>query len=401
MTPITLNGLRVVSAKMLHTEMGPWVIDCELDPDIVSQAPTSGPASLVIGSVTLTGTIDPMGSGTFSAKASARVVAGGGGWGTAVARQDFQLPGGVPSTQVYRATAALVGETINDLAPTTLGAHVVRTTGPASNIFAGVMWWVDLGGVTNVGPRPSATADSSLQILNWDPIDQRAELVCDVVIVPGTALVDDRFNGVTPIVREVEQTFGPEGSRAIAWCAPAGSTASLLDDLGWTIRELGQLAYRTTYRYRYVEPASAGGLVLQAVDATAGAPDVSPLALGTGMPGVTATLAPSTVAYVTFIAGRKTDPVLVSYDSSATPEKLALDATIEVDVGPSAAAVNVAGGGHPIAKGDILDTFINVFLTAWTVVPNDGGQALKTALAAWVTATGYTTTGSAKGSVGP
>jgi hypothetical protein len=363
MTPITLNGLRVVSAKMVHPEIGPWVIDCELDPDAVSQAPTSGPASLVIGGVTLTGTVDPMGSGSFSTKASARVLAGGGGWSKTVARQDFQLPGGVPSTQVYNATAALVGETIRDLAPSMLGSHVVRTAGPASNIFAGEEWWVDLSGVTNVGPRPSAVADPSLQILNWEPGDERAELACDVVILPGTPLNDARFNGATPIVREIEQTFGPEGSRAVAWCAPAGRTASLLDDLAWTIRELGSLAYRTLYRYRFVQAAS-GGLALQAVDETAGAPDLSPIALGTGMPGVTATLAPSTVAYLGFVAGRKTDPVLLSYDSSLLPMKLICDAQLELDVGPTAPSIQIAGGGHPVAFADLILTELGKIATA-------------------------------------
>lgn len=54
-----------------------------------------------------------------------------------------------------------------------------------------------------------------------------------------------------------------------------------------------------------------------------------------------------------------------------------------------------AGGGDAVALASILDSFIKVFLSSWTPVPNDGGAALKTALAAWALGPPvYTTTAS-------
>lgn len=346
----TLNGLRVVSARLLHPWRGAWIVDATLDPDTVTTAPTSGPASVVIGGSTLIGTIDPRGSGSFVAGAAVRVVGGAGGWDKAVPPQHYHVDNGVSSTSVYTGAAAIVGETIVEAAPTVLGIDYMRSAGPASRVFGDADWYLDLIGLTHVGPRPAATADASLTLISWDPVQQRAELTCDALLLPGTTLSDPRLNGATPIVRDVEQTFDARGSRIVAWCAskPVSRLAVAMTNL---VREFARTATLKIYKYRIVIEGSDGRLQLQAVNPTSGMPDTLPLSAWPGMSGDAATYKPSTLVLVHFVegpAGTPPQPVVLGFDPSTVPLKRSVDATVELDLGPSAALVALAGGGTPL-----------------------------------------------------
>lgn len=343
----TLNGLRATRVRLLIPWRGAWVADVELDPDSVSQAPTGGPATLVVGGATLTGTVDPRGTGSFVAGAAARVVAGAGGWDEPVTASHFHADNGVRSTNVYAATASLVSETVNDLAPATLGIDFVRSAGPASRVLDAVDWWVDLTGVTQVGARPTPTADPSLQIIAWDALEQRAELQCEALVLPGTVLSDPRFNGVTPTVRDVEQSFDGHAFRATAWCSSA-PVSRLASALRRAVREMGGRTYLTVYEYRIVQQNSDGRLQLQAVHPTDGLPDTLPVSIWTGTQGVSASVLPGAQVLVEFVAGDPTRPVARGFALGATPVSLTLDATTAVHVGPDAASVDVAGGASAL-----------------------------------------------------
>jgi len=77
-TQSTLNGIACTRVHLLLLWKGAWVADCDLDASTPAAAPTSGPASLVVGGVTMTGTVDPRYSGTFANRAHACVVGGAG-----------------------------------------------------------------------------------------------------------------------------------------------------------------------------------------------------------------------------------------------------------------------------------------------------------------------------------
>jgi len=361
-TAATVAGHRALSVRLLMPWVGPWVAEIDLDPEDVALVPTSGKVPIQIGdSVTLLGTIDPRGSGAFVASTKLRVVGGGGGWDKPVKPQHWHAAGGVTSTLVYQATAATVGETVVDLAPVSLGPDFVRSGGPASRVFGDALtWWVDVSGVTQVGARPSASADASLEILEWDPTTQRAEVTCDALILPGTVLTDKRLS-VSPVVRDVEQTFSHGGSRASVWCATATPTAGRLAmALRNLVREAGRTDYLRVYRYRFIEERG-GGLALQAVDRALGFPDVIPAPVWTGVPGGTGKLAPSTEVLVEFVDGDPRQPIVRGFSTVALPLEATLDATTSVHVAPSAGALDLAGGGHPVALADkILAELANV-----------------------------------------
>lgn len=351
------GGIRVISMRLLQPWTGVWLADLELDPELVALAPTSGKVAITVGQpprVTLTGTIDPRGSGAFVEFSHLRVLGGGAGWDQTVAPQHFHSDGGILSTRVYAATGLLVGETVNVLAPISLGIDFVRSAGPASRVLEELEWWVDLAGVTQVGTRPPAAPDASLTLIRWDPTTQSAELTCDSLVMPGTLLADPRIPSGPVTIRDVEQRFDAKGSTVVAWCGVA-PTAQLMGDLRTLVAEFSGQKFQRTYLYRIVTQNGADGrLQLQAVHRDAGLPDTLPLSPWSGLAGASAKYRPGSLVRVSFIAGDPTQPIVDSYQPGAIPLESTVDASIAMHLGPSAALVALAGGGHPLAFADLV-----------------------------------------------
>ena len=292
--------------------------------------------------------------------ASVRVVGGAGGWDRSVPPLHYHVDNGVSSTSVYTGAAALVGETIVESAPSSLGTDFMRSAGPASQVFGDLDWYVDFGGLTQVGSRPAAVADASLTLISWDPVQQRAELVCDSFVLPGTVLSDSRLNGATPTIRDVEQTWDASGSRVVAWCA-SNPVGRLLSALTNAVRVLGRTASLKVYQYRIVLEGSDGRLNLQAVNPSAGMPDTLPLSVWPGMQGDSAELQVGKLVLVHFYegpAGSPPQPVVVGFDPSGLPVKRIVDASGAVAIGPSAGLVSLAAGTSPLAIGEALAAVI-------------------------------------------
>jgi hypothetical protein len=355
---ITLAGRRVVRARLLVPWRGVPIVDCELDTaGDVSGLPTSGPATLSIATPepsSIVGTLDPRGTGTWGPKASARLVAGGGGWDQPVGRAQFHSRAGVASQSVYQTTASLVGEKVTDLAPIVFGADFVRMVGPASRVFGDRDWWVDLAtGTTFVGTRAQATLAPSLTLADFDPLAMRVEIYGDTLVLPGTVLSDPRFNGATYTVRDVEHVFEASGGKATCLLA-AANVSTLSEALACMVRQFADTAHLKTYRYRYVQ-ASGGDLALQAI--TPNAPDLNPIAQWTGLSGALDTLAPSTIVVVGFTGDVPPQPYIASYQPGSIPINATLDATAkvtigktsaEVDIGPQAGLVKIGASATPL-----------------------------------------------------
>ena len=376
-TPITLTpvgGLQysIVSARLLHFFQGAWVCDVEIAAASLQQlGMPSGKVALLLGGVPMSGTIDPGSSGTFGPTARARIVGGGNGWDIVIAPQDWHFDNGVSSSTVYQQTGALVGETVVDLMPTLFNVDFVRTGEAASSVFRDNPWWVSTAGITSVGPRPPTLQDPSLVIRDWDPVSQRLTFSTSTLLLPNTTLVDLRFNGPGPTVYDVEQVFDGQGSIGWAWSTPK-PVSQLLGDLKAATLHWTRSAFLRQYRYRlvlYQGTGPSGGpqrMALQAVTPTAGVPDVLPLTPWSGLAGAVSTLAPSQEVLIVFENADPTLPRVVSYSPLGTPLKTSIDAIEEIDLGPSALAVKIAGG-------------------AVALVPSPWAAALVQALAAFVT----------------
>ena len=350
---IMVGSSRGLSVKLTTPWKGTWFADCDLDPDDPTSPPT-GAVTIQIGdSITLQGTIDPSASGRFVSTYRARVVGGGGGWDRGVSPQDFANDAGVKSTEVYTTTAGQIGETVNDPTPVTFQAYFVRSAGAASRVFGDRDWYVDAAGMTWVQSRPAASADASLEILGFDPSAMRAEVSCDALILPGTTLTDPRFDG-TYTVRDVMQSFTRDGGSRADLYFSAGNISRLASALVSMVREMSGRAYLRTYRYRYISTSGTGPsarLNLQAVDKNLGLPDILPVPIMPGIPGMYASLAPAQIVLVAFPAGDPSDPVVVSFDGNV-PMTVTLDASGQITFAPN------TGNVAPVARlGDAVSVF--------------------------------------------
>lgn len=358
---ITLGTTRAVSAKVVFLYRGAWFAEVDLDPDSDPVTSADMPSGKVVLTITpagkppivLNGTVDPQDGGRFVSAVKVHMLAGGGGWAKPVAAQHFNQPAGLSALTVESATASLVGEVVNDPAPISLGTDWSREgpPNPASSIFADRQWYVDPTGITQVQPWPPATPDASVEILSWDPIQQRGELSADALILPGTVLTDARFDG--PItVRDVEMTFTKEGVRATVWCSSAAMTR-LVSALTMMVRVLGQLAPLKIYRYRVVL-ASGATWTLQPVPLPDGTPSPEPplanVKVWPGMFGLSCTPPLSAHVGVMFLDGNRGAPVVVSFDGTLPPS-VTLDAQGVVNVGPTAPATKIGATPLPLATG--------------------------------------------------
>lgn len=371
---VTLSGLRCVSARFVMPYTGVFFIDLDVDPALVASVPPAGPVVVTIAStppVTLTGVIDPLASGSFGATARVRVVAGKGGWSKGVPAQHFPSPG--TTAPVYSQTATLVGEAVVVAVPTPVPENYVRLAGVASDVLRDEpSWWVDpTTGITTVGPRPPAVADLSLELISWDAGGQVAEVHCDTLVLPGTVIVDARIGGGQAMVRDVEQVFDASGSRATCMCS-TNMVSRLLVSLQTLIRAHCKTGFLKIARYRFVQDAASSTSVgLQAVARQLGLPnpypDLLPLTLWTGVPGMTADLPPGLEVLVGFDDDNQ--PVVVGYSTLAPPLSVTIDAvttlvlgnlaeTVKVGVsaallelGPSAEVVQVGAGATSVQVG--------------------------------------------------
>lgn len=356
---------------------GAWLADVDIDLDATGVVPT-GPVTLVIGATTLIGTIDPTASGKFATHVRARIVAGGNGWQQVVAPQALHNDGGVISVNPITATAALVGETAIVATPSVVGTDFVRFSGPdypAYQVLRGLDWYVDFNGLTQVSTRiPIPVVDPDVHILSFDPLYQTATIATETLLVPGMVLTDSRFDSAT--IRQVEQIFNANGSRATCWLSKSAMSTS---SLGGSVGKLAQIAVGLptlrAYRYRVVAQNPDGRLVLQAVSKAAGIPDQLPIKVWYGAPGVSGKPTPGTIVILRFLEGDPGQPVVVGFDDT-TPIEIDLAASAIIDIAAPAVGIGVKGARTGVAT---LQSMAPLFIL-WTATAS-GVAAAMTALA--------------------
>lgn len=383
---IFLNQLRGVSARVVMPKTGAWTADVDVDLDTIPIVP-SGPAVLTVGTSALRGTIDDRASGRFGAKGHVRLVAGSAGWDTLLPPLHLHNDAGVLSTAVYASTAASVAETVVELGPPKLlGVDFARMKGPASNVFAGVEWWVDLVGITFVGPRPPLPPPPTIDILTWDPKSKVAEIASDILLVPGMTIADPiRFDGIATI-EDVEHTFDEGGARAIAWCStpsvagaareileapPSGAGTKLVRALSDMARQSAGVATLKKYPYRVVLQGPDGRLNLQATKLTGECPlFLTMIDVWAGVPGVSVKLVPASIVLVSFIDGDPARPVITGFDPDAPPPLEVKLGAVKVVAGELGRAPALLATPAMIAWIAAVTTYVNT-QTGSAVLPPD------------------------------
>jgi hypothetical protein len=370
---VHVAGNPIASATIHVPWSGAWFADV-----VFLDAPVLfGAVELVVGDVTLRGTFDERFTGTRGAELRARIVAGSAGWGEHVGAQSYVNDQGVRALLVAQDAARLSGETLGSFSPSaaSLGSYYVRQAGPAARVLEDVIgsasWWVEYDGTTTVGTRPSTSARSgSYQVLEYDAAARLVTLGVDDVsaIGPGSVLSDGLDDPQT--VRDLEIRVTPEAVRLVAWTGdPVGARGRLEGALRSVVGAAAGRRLHGVYAYR-VARLAADRVELQAIDRTLGLPDLGPTPMWPGLAGAHATLSLGAEVLVCFVNGDRARPVVTSFVGKGG----AGFSPTRIDLG-NAPTSYVALAAK---VDDEIDRIWNV-LTGWTVAPNDGGAALKTA----------------------
>lgn len=315
---LTVNGIHAVSIRKVTPMIGAWFLEADLDLSTGGSVP-SGAVSVVIGTNTLSGTVDPRGTGKLGEKATVRVIGGGAGWDKPVRAQHYHNDAGVTLSAVIAATAAEIGEVSQTLTDSALGVDYVRTSGPASRVLSGVQWYVNNLGITVIGARTPVVADKDASILTWKPEAHQVEVAFDGLVEPGWSITDDRFGTVK--VCDVEQTWNENGSRATAWTS-TGTSSRLWGPMAAAVREFSGVANLKVYPYR-VFSMQGENVKLQAT--TKSHPDLLPSPIWYGLPGVTGMLSPATNVLTHLVEGDPSKPAVTSFDDTP-PIEMTLEA---------------------------------------------------------------------------
>lgn len=158
-----LDGRRTTDLDVMIPPAGGWVATGHLES---GPAPVAGPATLVLGDLSLTGAIQPSRGGEDSPDHPAFVVAGGAGWRTLLSAGAFASPSAVRLSTVLRVLGQASGEAY-DAPPE---ARLVPGYGwdagtPADAVLADLVargavptWRVLPSGRTSFTPWPAAGA---------------------------------------------------------------------------------------------------------------------------------------------------------------------------------------------------------------------------------------------------
>jgi len=348
---LSVEGQRLLEVRLHVPNAGPWWADV-----VFEGAPAlSGAVELAVGALRLRGTLSPLAGGVFGAQRHARIVAGGGGWGTLLEPLHYHNDGGVRVRTVAEDAARLAGERLGELAPERdpVGVDYVRQAGPASRVLEDVIgaaaWWVDYDGLTHVGERAAVEVDATTyQVLEHDPRQRLATLAVDEIgAVPVGAVLTAGLEAPLT-VRELDVRVTPEQSRVMAWggggAAEPGRLAGLVRGIVERVVE-GRLYGR--YRYR-VAAMSGDRVELQAVSRTAGLPDTLPVSQRPGAAGAHARLSSGALVLVEFIEGDRTLPVVTAFagrgEQGHAADELDLSVTTALRLGGAGASEGVLLG---------------------------------------------------------
>jgi hypothetical protein len=218
-----LNGRRTTDLEATIPPAGGWIATGHLESGAALDV---GPATLVMGDLTLVGAVLPSRGGQDSPDLPSFVVAGGAGWRTALPAPGgaYASPSGVRLRTVLADLARAAGETYDAPADVSIGAAYGWDAGtPADAVLAELVargalkpWRVQPNGRTTFAPWPSiGAADARGQIIDSRLIRGVREVALTTSIaawLPGATVQG------TPIRRVTFKERADE-IRALAWAA--------------------------------------------------------------------------------------------------------------------------------------------------------------------------------------
>lgn len=317
MSTATINGRPVLEGRVHLPAWGIWTAVVETD----LTTETTGAATIVLGDLTLKGTIVSAGVADAT-RTRYRVVGGAGGWGRTVAGKAYTNDLGIKRALVAGDAARDCGETMGTVTGT-VGVSYVRHEGPAARVLDDVAardWYVDELGVTQIGRRARSTVTPAPHVLTVDAARGRVDIAPELLagLVPGVVV-----SGVEAL--DVEHTVGGDGKvRTTLWGRSLSDT-------------LGRLVEARTEHHKYFAPweyrvvlRSGERLDLQAVRVSSGMPDLRNVRIRPGLAGGRAHPKLGSTVLVSFVNGDPSRPVVTAFDEQDgagwVPDEIALQA---------------------------------------------------------------------------
>ncbi len=344
MSFLSVGGQPAATMQLIVPAEGPWFADFVLHDEVN----VTGAVEVIVGEVSLQGTVDDRYSGNYGLSGAARVVAGANGWRDLLPAKTYHNDLRVRAEDIAQDAATEAGETLGSFAGSdlTVGVDYLRNAGPASRTLADAAgtatWWVDYDGITHVGTRTGSAIDPEL-VVDFDPAAKVATLVVDqLTLAPGDSIT---IEGQSLVIRELQIEIKDASFLVKAWVGEPTAPGRIVKSLRRIVERLTDGKLHGVYRYR-VTGMTGQRVNLTPVDTTLGLPDALLVSMFPGVPGADADLTTGSQALVQFVDGHRGQPVVTQFvgpdGENPNPEKLRL-----------------LGGGKPLAGvGDSITVLL-------------------------------------------
>jgi hypothetical protein len=212
----SFQGLQIVSGELSIPLIGTWTADLQL----AGAGTVSGTGPLVIGNLTLTGTV--FRADSYGGQTHARIVGGNGGWRTQIKSQGYGSPSGVMMSMILGDAASACGETVNVSNDVGIGNGYARASFDSSvagdvlwhmiDLGFATSWYVDPNGVTQIAAWPSTTVTTPFTVTDQRADKGRITIATEDYAswLPGCSFSNPLLNG-TFTSAGVEYVWTPDG----------------------------------------------------------------------------------------------------------------------------------------------------------------------------------------------
>jgi hypothetical protein len=367
-------GQPIVSGELMIPLVGMWTADLHLATD----TPVSGQVTIVIGNLTLLGTVyrsEPYGGQTH-----ARIVAGYGGWRTTIDSQGYGHSAGLKMSTVLQDAAAACGEKITVTGDQSIGNAYTRADTVASDVLWQMVaqgfvpaWYVDASGTTQTKSWPTVAVQTPFTVTNQDPDKGLVVIATEDYVswMPGCTFTSPELAG-SFTSGGVHYVWTDDGQ--FRFEVLTGTTDRFLGALqAFVARQIAPTRFYGRYEYTISSP-SATTIDGSPTDDAIGLPDLQNVPLDGD--SISSYVPPSGgICHIQFLNGLPTQPICVWTSGNPSSAKL-------------------LGGPTPVARiGDTIQAFLPPTLP---VVGDVGGSPFTGTITVVNPITGTITTGSSQ-----
>lgn len=326
---LALNGKRITSLMLTVPQYGAWIADVSL----AEATAVDASVELIVGNLTLRGTV--VRAADFGGTQTARLVAGGNGWGRVIPELGYSQSAGIQLSAVLADAARECGESIVVANDHTIGTTYLRLADPAERVLhllAGGAWWVDNDGVTQTADRTTGRITTPFTVEHWYGGKGAFEIATEDLAswMPGRSFTAPTVT-TEQTISMVTITADNDGKLRLSVLTTSGATDRMLHALRNIVRaETASLAYAGEWEY---EIATATTTTVDARALAPGMPDVAGAKMIASLLGEEVLPTPGSKCRIHFINRDPTRPECVHIEGSPLTASIGGSAT-SIELGP-------------------------------------------------------------------